>query len=114
MLHNYKWNNVKPKVDDIEFPNGKKILLCPRAASSILATRPAIPLSRCQPRSRPVPSLGRFTIYQKGQWWTRGRICVPYAPLSPPPKWEEKSTEFDLVLRHFQRARRCFNENETE
>ncbi|HEY4926896.1 MAG TPA: adenosylhomocysteinase [Roseiarcus sp.] len=26
-LRNYKWNNIKPQVDEIEFPNGKKILL---------------------------------------------------------------------------------------
>ncbi|MGO9420634.1 adenosylhomocysteinase [Roseiarcus sp.] len=26
-LRNYKWNNVKPQVDEIEFPDGKKILL---------------------------------------------------------------------------------------
>jgi len=26
-LRNYKWNNVKPQVDEIEFPNGKKIIL---------------------------------------------------------------------------------------
>jgi adenosylhomocysteinase len=26
-LRNYKWNNIKPQVDEIEFPDGKKILL---------------------------------------------------------------------------------------
>ena len=26
-LRNYKWNNIKPQVDEIEFPNGKKIIL---------------------------------------------------------------------------------------
>ena len=26
-LRNYKWNNVKPQVDEIEFPDGKKIIL---------------------------------------------------------------------------------------
>ena len=26
-LRNYKWSNVKPQVDEIEFPDGKKILL---------------------------------------------------------------------------------------
>jgi len=26
-LRNYKWNNVKPQVDEIEFPNGKRIIL---------------------------------------------------------------------------------------
>jgi adenosylhomocysteinase len=26
-LRNYKWNNVKPQVDEIEFPDGKKLLL---------------------------------------------------------------------------------------
>jgi adenosylhomocysteinase len=26
-LHNFKWHNVKPQVDEIEFPNGKRIIL---------------------------------------------------------------------------------------
>src|SRR5207244_6974785 len=26
-LKNYKWNNVKPQVDEIEFPDGKRIIL---------------------------------------------------------------------------------------
>jgi adenosylhomocysteinase len=26
-LRNYKWNNIKPQVDEVEFPDGKKILL---------------------------------------------------------------------------------------
>jgi adenosylhomocysteinase len=26
-LRNYKWDNVKPQVDEIEFPNGKRIIL---------------------------------------------------------------------------------------
>ena len=26
-LRNFKWNNVKPQVDEIEFPNGKRIIL---------------------------------------------------------------------------------------
>ncbi|MEE8306426.1 MAG: adenosylhomocysteinase [Gammaproteobacteria bacterium] len=26
-LHNYKWHNVKPQVDEIEFPDGKRIIL---------------------------------------------------------------------------------------
>src|SRR5271165_2500827 len=26
-LRNYKWSNVKPQVDEIEFPDGKKIIL---------------------------------------------------------------------------------------
>jgi adenosylhomocysteinase len=26
-LRNLKWNNIKPQVDEIEFPDGKKILL---------------------------------------------------------------------------------------
>jgi adenosylhomocysteinase len=26
-LRNYKWNNIKPQVDEIEFPDGKKIIL---------------------------------------------------------------------------------------
>jgi len=26
-LRNYKWNNIKPQVDEIEFPDGKKLLL---------------------------------------------------------------------------------------
>ncbi|HEX7531695.1 MAG TPA: adenosylhomocysteinase, partial [Methyloceanibacter sp.] len=26
-LRNYKWHNVKPQVDEIEFPNGKRIIL---------------------------------------------------------------------------------------
>ena len=26
-LRNYKWNNIKPQVDEIEFPDGKKMLL---------------------------------------------------------------------------------------
>ena len=26
-LRNYKWNNIKPQVDEIEFPDGKRILL---------------------------------------------------------------------------------------
>src|SRR4029077_19381540 len=26
-LRNYKWHNVKPQVDEIEFPDGKRILL---------------------------------------------------------------------------------------
>ena len=26
-LKNYKWNNIKPQVDEIEFPNGKKIIV---------------------------------------------------------------------------------------
>ena len=26
-LRNYKWNNVKPQVDEIEFPDGKRIIL---------------------------------------------------------------------------------------
>ena len=26
-LRNFKWNNVKPQVDEIEFPDGKKIIL---------------------------------------------------------------------------------------
>jgi adenosylhomocysteinase len=26
-LRNYKWSNVKPQVDEIEFPNGKRIIL---------------------------------------------------------------------------------------
>ena len=26
-LRNFKWNNVKPQVDEIEFPNGKKLIL---------------------------------------------------------------------------------------
>ncbi len=26
-LRNYKWNNVKPQVDEIEFPDGKKLIL---------------------------------------------------------------------------------------
>jgi adenosylhomocysteinase len=26
-LRNYKWNNIKPQVDEIEFPGGKRIIL---------------------------------------------------------------------------------------
>jgi adenosylhomocysteinase len=26
-LRNFKWNNIKPQVDEIEFPDGKKLLL---------------------------------------------------------------------------------------
>jgi adenosylhomocysteinase len=26
-LRNYKWSNIKPQVDEIEFPDGKKIIL---------------------------------------------------------------------------------------
>src|SRR5436305_7506664 len=26
-LRNYKWNNIKPQVDEIEFPDGKRIIL---------------------------------------------------------------------------------------
>ena len=26
-LRNYKWNNIKPQVDEIEFPNGRRIIL---------------------------------------------------------------------------------------
>ena len=26
-LRNYKWNNVKPQVDEVEFPDGKRIIL---------------------------------------------------------------------------------------
>ncbi|HJO70003.1 MAG TPA: adenosylhomocysteinase, partial [Rhodospirillales bacterium] len=26
-LRNYKWNNVKPQVDEIEFPDGKRVIL---------------------------------------------------------------------------------------
>jgi adenosylhomocysteinase len=26
-LRNYKWNNIKPQVDEVEFPDGKKIIL---------------------------------------------------------------------------------------
>jgi adenosylhomocysteinase len=26
-LKNYKWDNIKPQVDEIEFPNGKRIIL---------------------------------------------------------------------------------------
>jgi len=26
-LRNYKWHNVKPQVDEIEFPDGKRIIL---------------------------------------------------------------------------------------
>ena len=45
-LRNLKWNNVKPQVDEIEFPDGKTHASCCRkAAWSISATRPAIPPS---------------------------------------------------------------------
>ena len=26
-LRNFKWNNIKPQVDEIEFPDGKKIII---------------------------------------------------------------------------------------
>ena len=26
-LKNFKWNNIKPQVDEIEFPDGKKIIV---------------------------------------------------------------------------------------
>ena len=26
-LRNFKWNNIKPQVDEIEFPDGKKIIV---------------------------------------------------------------------------------------
>ena len=26
-LRNLKWSNIKPQVDEIEFPNGKRIIL---------------------------------------------------------------------------------------
>ena len=30
-LKNFKWNNIKPQVDEIEFPDGKKSLFLPKA-----------------------------------------------------------------------------------
>ena len=29
-LRNFKWNNIKPQVDEIEFPDGKKYCSCRR------------------------------------------------------------------------------------
>jgi adenosylhomocysteinase len=31
-LKNFKWDNVKPQVDEIEFPGGKRIILLSKAA----------------------------------------------------------------------------------
>jgi adenosylhomocysteinase len=31
-LQNMKWTEIKPQVDEVEFPDGKKIIVLPRAA----------------------------------------------------------------------------------
>ena len=41
-LRNLKWINVKPQVDMIQFPDGKRILLLSEARSSTWATPPGI------------------------------------------------------------------------
>ncbi len=41
-LRNYKWVNIKDQVDVIQFPDGKRIILLWKGASSISATPPAI------------------------------------------------------------------------
>ena len=40
-LRNYKWSNVKPQVDEIEFPTARRSSFCRKAVWSISATRPA-------------------------------------------------------------------------
>ena len=41
-LKNYKWEEVKPQVDEVVFPDGKRLIVLSQAAWSISATPPAI------------------------------------------------------------------------
>ena len=41
-LRNYKWSNVKPQVDEIEFRTARKSSFCPKGAWLISATQRAI------------------------------------------------------------------------
>ena len=45
-LKNYKWHNVKPQVDEIEFPDGKRIILLsdrpPEAGQAFRSSAPAV------------------------------------------------------------------------
>ena len=47
-LRNYRWHNVKPQVDEVEFPDGKRLILLAEGRRSISAAPPATPASSCR------------------------------------------------------------------
>jgi len=50
-LRNLKWNNIKPQVDEIEFPNGKRIILLSEGRLVNLGNATGHRRSSCRPRS---------------------------------------------------------------
>ena len=50
-LRNLKWTNIKPQVDMISFPDGKRLSCSRKAACSTSATPPATRASSCRPPS---------------------------------------------------------------
>jgi adenosylhomocysteinase len=47
-LSNYKWTEVKPGTDLVEFPDGKQIIILAKAVWSIWAAPPVTPASSCR------------------------------------------------------------------
>jgi adenosylhomocysteinase len=74
-LRNYKWHNVKPQVDEVEFPDGKRIILLAKGRLVNLGCGTGHP-SFVMSASFTNQTMAQIELFSRNEQYTSGQVYV--------------------------------------